>query len=245
MLVPGRRAETDDRIALRLAMTTFALVLLMKMALNTRIHHYGFALAMPAALLMVVALVAWVPAVIDRLGGYGRAFQAVALAALLVAVLSHLHLSDQQLRARSTRVGTGADAFLADSRGLFIVRALEELRYRSGPERTLAVLPEGVMINYLARRRNPTPYFVFVPLEVSLFGEDRIITAFAAKPADYVMLVHRQTSEYGVQYFGRDYAQRLSAWISEHYRPVAWIGAAPLEDGRFGIQLMQRKDLEP
>jgi hypothetical protein len=217
----------------------------MKMILNARIYHYGFALAMPATLLLAVALIEWIPAGIDRLGGYGRAFRAAGLAALLVAALSHLAAVSEQLGRRTVPVGSGGDAFLTDSRGELIDKALQELRRRAGPERTLAVLPEGVMINYLARRPNPTPYFVFVPLEIALFGEDRILAAFAAKPADYVMLVHRDTSEYGVQYFGRDYAQRLHAWIAKNYRAVAQFGAPPLEDGRFGIRLMQRNDLGP
>ena len=244
-LVLRRRAETDDRIVLRLSMVVFAMALLVKMILNARIYHYGFALAMPATLMLVVALIEWVPAAIDRRGGYGRAFRAVGLAALLVAVLSHLHHTHRELSSRTVSVGDGPDAFLADSRGAFIVQALRDLSSRSGPGRTLAVLPEGVMINFLARRPNPTPYFVFVPLEVALYGEERIIAAFAANPPDYVMLVHRDTSEYGVQYFGRDYAQRLYEWIRTNYRPVAEIGAPPLQDGRFGIRLMQRNDLRP
>jgi hypothetical protein len=245
VLVVRRRAGPHDRTVLSLALGTFALVLLMKMVLNARIYHYGFALAMPAALLTIVALIAWVPALIDRRGGDGRVFQAVVLGALLVTVLAHLSSVERQLRFKSTTVGSGADTLVTDARGAAIDRALQELWYRSRPGQTLAVLPEGVMINYLARRHNPTPYFVFVPVEMSLYGEDRIIASFAANPADYVMLIHRETSEYGVQYFGRDYAQQLYAWIKKNYHQVAQIGAAPFTDGRFGIQLMQRNDLTP
>ncbi len=245
ILAVRSRAATDDRIALCLAMAVFALALLMKMILNARIYHYGFALAMPAVLIFVVALVDWIPAAIDRFGGYGRAFRAVGVAALLVTTLAHLYPTHRELGRRTVAVGNGSDAFMADSRGTFVDEALRALQSRAGPGRTLAVLPEGVMINFLARRPNPTPYFVFVPLEMALYGEERIMASFVANPADYVMLVHRDTSEYGVQYFGRDYAQRLYAWITDNYRPVAQIGAAPFTDGRFGIRLLRRRGLEP
>jgi hypothetical protein len=239
-----QRREPNDRTILRVAMLVLALALLMKMVLNARILHYGFVLAMPATLLLVVALIDWIPAAIDRLGGYGRAFRAVAVAVLLVAVCAQLQNVNLQLRVRSTWIGSGADAFWADARGLFVDRAVQLLQQRTRPGRTLAVLPEGAMINYLARRPNSTPYFVLVPLEVNLFGEDRIIAAFAAKPPDLVLLVHRDTSEYGVQFFGRDYAQRIHAWIMANYRPVGRIGAQPFQDGRFGMQLMRRNDLD-
>jgi 4-amino-4-deoxy-L-arabinose transferase-like glycosyltransferase len=238
-----RRREGNHALVMRVSLAIFALVLLAKMALNARIPHYGFALAMPATLLLVVALVDWIPNGIEARGGYGAVFRGGAAAAILVASVAHLSAVDSHLRARTVEVASGADRFLADGRGILVNKALEELRLRSGTERTLAVFPEGAMINYLGRRLNPTPYTVFMPLEVALFGEDRMVASLAAHPPDYVMLVHRDTSEYGVQYFGRDYAQRIGAWIFANYRPITQIGATPFRDGRFGGLLMQRKDL--
>jgi hypothetical protein len=238
-----RRREVNHRLAMCVSLALFALVLLAKMVLNARIPHYGFALAMPATLLLVVALLDWVPKAIDARGGYGGAFRAGATAVILVAIIAHLSAAESHLRARTVEVASGADRFLADGRGLLVDKVLEELRLRSEPERTLAVFPEGAMINYLARRVNPTPYAVFMPLEVAIFGEERIVASLVAHPPDYVMLVHRDTSEYGVQYFGRDYAKRIGAWISANYRPITQIGAMPFRDGRFGGLLMRRKDL--
>ncbi|HEY0780822.1 MAG TPA: hypothetical protein VGE98_00090, partial [Thermoanaerobaculia bacterium] len=65
--------------------------------------------------------------------------------------------------------------------------------------------------------------------------------ALAAHPPDAIALVHKDTSEYGARFFGRDYAQRLAAWIDEKYQPLALAGAPPFTGRRFGIQLLVRR----
>jgi hypothetical protein len=235
-----RRAEVDGPLILRLALLVLALALLMKVILSARIHHYGFALAMPGMLLLLLALLDWAPALIDRLGGCGMIFRAAALAAVLVATLALLSVTDAQIRRRTVTVGAGADTLLTDARGRVVDKALEELHLRARPGQTLAVFPEGVMINYLSRLANPTPYTVFLPVEISLFGEDRMLASLQAHPPDLVMLVHRETNEFGARYFGRDYARSIYTWIGRHYRPISVIGALPFQDGRFGMLLMQR-----
>jgi len=117
------------------------------------------------------------------------------------------------------------------------VRALERL----APE-TLAVFPEGVMINWLTRVPNPTPYVNFMPPELILFGEDAWLAAFRANPPDVVLIVHKDTSEYGAQFFGRDYARELAAWIGQTYQPQKLLGDEPLlPDSRWGIRVLVRR----
>ena len=239
-----RSGQADRALILRLSMIVFAGVLLLKMAFNARIYHYGFALAMPATLLLVVCLIHWIPAGLDRLGGYGGTFRAAAMAVLLVAVGFHTYAAALEVRFRSVKLGTDGDAFFADSRALYVIKALEELGRRARPDQTLLVLPEGVIINYLSRRVNPTPYFVFMPVELALFGEEQMLSSMQAHPADFVMLVHRDTSEYGVRFFGRDYGRKLYAWMMAHYRPITLIGAPPLQDKRFGILLLRRHEID-
>jgi hypothetical protein len=101
------------------------------------------------------------------------------------------------------------------------------------------------MINYLARRMNPSPHALLMPVEVLLYGEDRILSDLQARPADYVLLVHKDTSEFGAAFFGRDYGRRITTWIAANYRPVVRIGAPPLRDDRFGMLLLQRSVAGP
>lgn len=185
------------------------------------------------------------PGALDRAGGYGPVFAAAGLAALLVAVVAHLSVVDTYFRGKTLMVGRGADAFYADARGAFVNKALEQLRIRAAPGRTLAVLPEGAMINFLARRVNPSPYFHLMPVEIILYGEDHIVAAFQARPADYVMLVHKDTSEYGARFFGRDYGRKIYAWLEANYHPIVVIGARPLQNDSFGMLLLQRNEVRP
>jgi hypothetical protein len=229
---------------LRLTMIVFAFALLGKMIFHARVYHYGFALAMPATLLLVVALVNWVPSAITKLGGYGGVFRSVALAIFLAGVVAHLRIVGFWLSQKIHPVSTGSDTFLADRRGLFINLALEEIMRNVGVHETLAVVPEGVILNYLARRVNPTPYINVMPADLLVFGEEPMLASFQAHPPDYMALAHRNTREYGFQRFGRDHGQQIFSWIEQHYRKVRLIGAPPLQDDRFGILLLQRTNHE-
>jgi hypothetical protein len=227
---------------LRCALLVYAFLLLAKIFFRVVLDHYGFALAMPGTLLLVAALVSWLPAWVEGRGGAGGAVRALALGAAGIAAVGVLGLDQQRLAERTVVVGSGADAFLADARGHAVNQALREIGRRVAPGETLAVLPEGVMINYLARRVNPTGFVNFLPPELLMFGEDAILAAFARRPPDWVLLAHRDTGEYGVRFFGRDYGRALHAFVLARYRAVWQVGAPPLRDDRFGLRLLERRD---
>ena len=118
------------------------------------------------------------------------------------------------------------------------------------PEASLLVLPEGVIVNYLTRRVNPTRHLNFFPPEIMIFGEERILQDLKAEPPDYVVLVHRETGEYRLPLFGTHYAPRLLEWAREDYELVARVGAEPLarerlEDGRSGFEVRRRRTTDP
>ena len=228
------------RLILRMTLSALAFVLLGKILFNVRFDHYGFALAMPATLLAVVTLVGLVPDYISRRGGYGEVFRAAGFAVLLLTVVISLYIVSYRLSYKQYVVSKGADIFFADSRGTFVNTALDEIAKRIRPDQSLAVLPEGVMLNYLSRIASSTPHINFMPPELIIFGEERILDSFRANPPDYIALVHKETPEYGLRFFGRDYGQRIFSWVQDNYLPVTTIGATPLQDRRFGILLLQR-----
>jgi len=143
---------------------------------------------------------------------------------------------------RTHPVGAGPDRFLAGFRAPAVNAALADIGERLGPEDSLVVLPEGVMLNYLARRPNSTGHINFMPPELIIFGESRILDALRASPPDYIALTHKDTREYGLDFFGRGYGRALLDWAKRNYRPVALFGQPPLREGtRFGIRLMKRR----
>jgi hypothetical protein len=82
-----------------------------------------------------------------------------------------------------------------------------------------------------------------MPPEIMIYGEDRILRDFEASPPDYVVVVHKDTTEYGYPFFGQDYARDFYAWVRNHYTRVRLIGRPPLQQRRnFGIELLKRSE---
>jgi len=75
------------------------------------------------------------------------------------------------------------------------------------------------------------------------YGEDVILESFQARPPDYMLLVHQDAAVFDLPFFGQSpaYGQNIMRWVKANYLPVKLIGAEPLQDGRFGIKIMQRR----
>ena len=214
------------RAVLAAASSLFALVLLARLGLRARITGPGFALAMPAAMIAVAALVGWMPALLDRLGGRGAFFRGAALGVLAVAVQAHLAIHQAFLERKTTTVGEGADAFLADDRGGVVNAALATLRARLAPGATLAVLPEGAMLQFLLRAPPSTRYLAFDSDEAA------VADAIRRSPPDLVALVHRPEG------FGEGYGDELLSILRDGYSAGTLIGGEPFRPGTaFGIRL--------
>jgi hypothetical protein len=144
---------------------------------------------------------------------------------------------------RCYAVGSGADSFLGDPHCKYAASALEEIHRRLRPGETMCVLPEGIMMNYLSRVESSLPYDCFVPPIFDMYGESTINDRFRADPPDYVLVLHRDTSEYGAARFGRDYARELFSWVSQNYTPVFKLGANPMNEDGEGLILMASRGI--
>jgi hypothetical protein len=248
----GDSARPADSAAVGFAVFAFALML--KMILAARVYHYGFVLAAPAAMLLVVVVLDWIPAELRRLGGSAQVFRSVALVLIASATWNYLEISAERYETKVVSIGEGRDAFLArpPRAGVLSGRAaaVEAVLVRLAAlpaDATVLVLPEGVMLNYLARQRSPTRFITFLPPELVLFGEQRIVDALTADPPTAVVLVHKDTREYGYPLFGRDYGQKIMNWVRERYEPSGPpIGDEPLAPGsRFGIWVWEARATSP
>lgn len=93
-----------------------------------------------------------------------------------------------------------------------------EIRRRTAPGDGLVVFPEGEILNLLSSRRNPLRHKLYIPGYLSAQNEPEVLNELEkAKPAA-VVLIRRQTSEYGPGFFGQDYGRRIAAWIEKNYR---------------------------
>ena len=242
-VVRGNPNEKPATAVLQATLFAFATLMLAKIFFNARIYQYGFAHALPAALLLVTALVSWIPEEIEKRGGSGVVFRGAALGVVGLAVIAHLQIVAPHIAQKTSRLG-GVDDAIRVHPGVARVlgAALEEVQARTRPGDPLAVMPEGVMLNFMARRPLPTPHFSFNPFEVLVYGEDAMVEAFASSPPAAVLLVHHDTSEHGARFLGRNYGIALLTWIRENYHTVRQIGGPPLEPGtRFGVQVLEAK----
>lgn len=207
--------------------SVYGLFLLPKILLAVGWSHYGFALAMPGTLVMIHVLVREIPRWLDRKAlGAGAHFRALAIGLLSACALVQFVQWDRIDQAKNLAIGAGGDRFFADPQ--FDVRATpvaQTLSWLSGamkPDETLAVVPEGVMLNYQLRRRNPTGFILLNPWEFDAHGgEDRIAEAFARSNPDYIVLLTMDTSDHGRGNFGNpQFGKKVLEFILGNYHVV-------------------------
>lgn len=210
---------------LALCFCVFSFALLAKMILNARIFHYGFVLALPATMLTIVALMSWLPRVVARAPAQQLLWRACLLGAITAVVVAHLQLAADWRAKRTFAIGRGPDRIMVDRRSASLFkRVAEAMQERLPATGTLAVLPQGALLNYLLRRENPTGFVQFIPPEILFFGEERILEAFRAHPPDAIVFITMDSSGYGVGQFGEGYARGLWQWVESNYRPAAKLG---------------------
>ncbi|MEM9658093.1 MAG: hypothetical protein AAF961_07010, partial [Planctomycetota bacterium] len=221
--VGHRRYGADEvdamRLCRRVGWCTFSLALLAKIALYSRIAHYGFVLAAPAALTVVAAVFHWLPAALTARGRNGAAL-AWLTAPLLIAYATAYQCQQQRQIARDVTLGHGDDQFVVGASAAAIVTAQQRIETHVGDAESLVVLPEGVMLNYVTRRLTPTRYITWMPPELYHFGERQMLDALRNAPPDWVLLADRDLEEYGVPPLGQGYADSIADWIDGRYAEV-------------------------
>ena len=151
-------------------------------------------------------------------------------------------------RDKTVALGTASDKMFApiakyNPAGEALQSALPWLEQHTPANATLAVLPEGIMVNYLSRRTNPTHFLVWNPVELAMFGSDNMTAAFERNAPDYIMLIHRDAAEYGAKFFGKqpEFGFELMEWIRKNYDEVYLVGQEPLRDFHFGISILKKR----
>jgi tetratricopeptide (TPR) repeat protein len=216
------RAGTTPRQRLvlvrRLSLLVFAGLLLGKMILNVRVEHYGFVLAMPAFLLMIAALWDFLPQALFPLSSDRAVFRAAVIPFVASWLYYAWFMQHAILAAPAIQVASGRDTFYSNRREADAFHAvIPIIEQTTSPKDTVWVFPEGVMLNYLTRRRSIVPYVKAMPAEILFFGEDKILDALKASPPRLVVWMPQNTAEFGVT-LGQDFLARTMEWLDSHYR---------------------------
>lgn len=229
----------DGESIVRLTLVLFAGLTLGKIALNAHLYRYGFVLAVPATVAVIVALLDWLPAWLETRGADPVLFRRVALTAIAMVAMLFLAAHTDRLRAYRIPVGDGGDRFLADERARPLNAMVAEINQRLGPGDRLMVVPEGVMLNYLTRRPSSSPYPTFLPPEMVMFGEDRVVASLRDDPPEFVVLLDRPMAEYGLR-FGEEYPSSMLRWIRKRYTREIVVAGIASPGASFGLELWRR-----
>ncbi len=104
------------------------------------------------------------------------------------------------------------------------------------------------MLYALTGTEAPSRWYTLLPGYLSPAGEDAYIAGLNRAAPDYILLTARNSFEYGADYFGIDYDQKIHHWIESNYRVVREFGRFQLDERASTVApmaalLYQRRDL--
>jgi hypothetical protein len=244
-----RLAARAPQFVFPLVWTIFALTLTAKMGLLCRVWHYGFVLAMPAFLAAVYFLMWLLPRMLEEVYQTpAKYFRAMFLPALLIGFVFLWQHSAFLYSFKHQPVGSGGDQIVTFGPGPHMEQgdsmkiAVDWINQNVPTNATLAVVPQGITLNYLTRRVNPTPCLFWDPNLMAVCGQKEMTESFESHPPDYVLLVGGSLSDWDLPYFGSDPSdgEEVINWIRKNYKGVVIIGYEPLHDGNFGLEFFKR-----
>ena len=240
-------AIQDPRLHWRILIATAAVAMMARMLLNGRIFQFGFFQAALAGLVVTAVMVAeaaeWLPAAKGR-----RRAVAIVAAALLAPGLWFAGKRAQGFYSFQTyAVAEGRDRFYhfpadIEASGQLLNEVVAVLRALPR-ETTLLALPEGSMVNYLARLKSPLPQFQYYSFTTEGGRETGIVAALRAHPPDRVVVFSRfGLGDFGITRYGeRDGAGReIIEWVNQNYRITHRFGGDPLATDQRGAYVLER-----
>ena len=101
---PQMDAKQLRRAAMWWSLSVFSMVMLAKIILNVRTYHYGFVLTAPCGMLAVIALMGWLPTVVERMGGSGIVVRLGVVGLMAGVIGNRLIITEKVLESRSVTI---------------------------------------------------------------------------------------------------------------------------------------------
>ncbi len=244
------KTPIDQRSFARLLIALMAIMMILRMGLNGRIYHYGFCQAALAGVLVVGALIGEAPEwlAFTRGGDVARrVLFAAALILLSVGTAKVAATSQEIYRMKTFAVGSGRDLFYSfprqiNSSGELVQWASSQLR-QLPDDQTAIALPEGIMINYLARKKSPAPPLYFFANTTESGKEPSVVRQIEQHPPDWIAVVSRDLREYGIQRYGEASGKGwdILQWINRDYKTASSIGGDPFNLAQGGAVILRRR----
>jgi hypothetical protein len=201
-------ALVRDRESPLVIFAAFSVACTLRIPLNVSPAWYGVVLAVPTIALAAYTLFCYLPR---------RNAMAILWLAPFIATAGS-DLWQQHVRYAQKQYA------IVTPRGTFFDGSADRARILTSAIRavqggTLAVIPEGITINYLAAVPTTLTFHTFTPVEVDAPQvEDAMLRELTTHPPDRVLMVSRDLREYGARAFGVDYDIRAGALLRSRYR---------------------------
>ena len=219
---------------------TFSVALLLKIMLHTRIFHYGFYLAMPATLFVVVSLAnarregrrLWCTRSLAYGLTGGMVFFYLSIWAPINAAKT-LAISGLSQHGQPGQPGRNDDLMMTypaqiSGFGPAVRDYLNWCALNVPPDATMQTLPDAVFLSYLSRRVDPSAY-PFGFSDDLAYGESTVLESIARAPAQFLALVTQDKSEYGRGQYGTGVVGKETlAWVAKNYVEIEKFGTPAL-----------------
>jgi hypothetical protein len=216
----------------------FSTFLSLKIFLNARPFHYGNFLLVPSLILFCMALLYYIPSSFKG-KHIKQTVSCCALITLFFFIYPRVFASELQLKNKNTPIESTDGSIYWDNRAEAVNELIAALTRQPRELQSLAVLPEGAMINFITRKPNPTPFINMMPPEWTIFGKDNILASYRSNPPDLICFINTSIISYGIESFEESYGLPIVAFTEEHYEEIA--------HGRrdqFYYKLYKRKNLQ-
>jgi len=240
----GKRLSSRD-IGL-LSFILFAFVLTFKMILNFHIYHYGFALALPATLALIILVTHHIPQWVQNHSENPWFMRAAGSALLIIFIGSHTVFSYRIYEFKGLSVGSPRDLILdyhdfVNPRGQIMNAALQFIENNFSRGENFITLPDSIMLNYLARRKHPIKDTILSPPLWKIAGDAGVLKQLEEASSPYIVFVDREFPYFGEKHFGKDYGNETFLWVQSHYELIQQFGPTPFTGQGFGIQIYKLK----
>lgn len=225
-----------------------AIGMMTRVMLAPKVYHYGFYLTMLAGVWLTAFLTAeWPRVALPR--SRWRLVLGVELALTIGIVAGFLlSLSLARYAQKNYPIGEGADRIYGVNPAIMdgpavIENARRYLVAHTEKDATVLVMPEGISLNYWARRKCPLRICDTLPPALKSYGRS-ILGDLQANPPDCVVLMSRMGPDVFPPFGSTPEAgQEVLPWLAANYLVVAQAGGDPLvrfNGKNFGVRILKK-----
>lgn len=127
-------------------------------------------------------------------------------------MLMHIKFAQQMTYKIQTDKGT---LYTGINYGKPFTEAFQYIEENIPQDKTLLVMDEGLIFNYLSNRKTNLKYYALIPHMIDTYGELRIIKDLSNNPPDFIFITNNKYIRVGR--FGVDYANNIIQFVLNNY----------------------------